>query len=57
MRQNKKRYLPPTIKAVAFMVENGFAGTQVTTPNPYTEDAMMYNDVDESFNDFQFINQ
>lgn len=57
MRQNKKQYLPPTIKAVAFMVENGFQGTLVTTPNPFTEDAMRYRDVDQSFNDFQFINQ
>lgn len=57
MRENKKHYLPPTIKAVAFMVENGFAGSEITTRRESTLDAMQYQEVDDGFNDFQWINQ
>jgi len=57
MRQNKKHYLPPTIKAVAFMVENGFAGSDITTRRESTLNAMQYQEVDDDFNDFRFINQ
>ena len=65
MRQNKKHYLPPTIKAVAFMVENGFAGTtdQVLTFNPTAgPNTSRYQNLDDTDNgafknDFDFINQ
>lgn len=58
MRQNKKHYLPPTIKAVAFMVENGFTDSDtITTRRESTLDAMQYREVDDGFNDFQWINQ
>lgn len=39
------------------MVENGFADSDITTRRESTLDAMQYQEVDDGFNDFQFINQ
>jgi len=39
------------------MVENGFAGSDITTRRESTLNAMQYQEVDDDFNDFRFINQ
>lgn len=39
MTQNKKQeYTTPKIKVVSFLIERGFAGTDLTTDKAYNED-------------------
>lgn len=46
MKENKKKYLTPKVKVVAFMVENGFEASKLTTEAPA---ASTYEDVDQSW--------
>lgn|GEM_PF-4678462 len=61
----KKQYLTPAVKTVAFKVEQGFANSpdKVLTFNPTAGSTAQYQNYDNTTdggafkNDFQFINQ